>query len=583
MQIWKPRFLIAILVLSFSCKPHNKEEKAQAQESCTNSTCSRIYLAPFSPLYLYQGPPLLARSGLGLVEQTQTQTHHTNLSQGQIAGITIGATAAIGAIITGAILTRKGGASRASSSSLSAPPHINPPPQKYPPPIPHPSSHVNPPVRDPLPVKHNTSPSPSMGHASDFTYDAIAPSVRTPTDVIHLDALKPSDIRQLGTHSYQVPAEKVFGSHATGTLEIRPVYNLSDADFPANSWGEKHFNFERHTFFPDDFYLQQALTHQYPLPYVYTRSPYQYTILSVTEGHLHVSVTKGLSYYAAWAHWVMPSFIPKKVLGGGINEGMLFEGSLHGQSAVGKVVGAQELYVIHDLHYRSNGGGNPPFFMPVRASAVPPPNMMSGNGVIVVDLAKRDAKSASEQPDFDFYHFAENATYAVDQMHKLGYVHQDLKFENFLERQDGRFVITDFETTQQKGTSMTLMSDGKYQDPERFQNILGKGSHLVNPESDVFALGIMFGEFFLKRKNVDLHPPNFSNMKAEHTRPKYYQDSKIFQSEVFVALQSLARSGDREAAFYLRMISPLDRTTAGTFGHMPTISEVHHAMKNKAF
>ena len=77
---------------------------------------------------------------------------------------------------------------------------------------------------------------------------------------------------------------------------------------------------------------------------------------------------------------------------------------------------------------------------------------------------------------------------ALDQIHRQGMVHLDIKPENILVFDDGRAVLADFGITRQQGET-TTEGTPRYMSPEQ-----AAGDRPVSPQSDVYALAVVIYE-----------------------------------------------------------------------------------------
>lgn len=77
---------------------------------------------------------------------------------------------------------------------------------------------------------------------------------------------------------------------------------------------------------------------------------------------------------------------------------------------------------------------------------------------------------------------------ALDAVHKLGWVHLDIKPQNILITQDGRALLADFGIAQQRGTT-THACTPLYASPEQ-----AAGDRPVGPWSDIYSLGVVLYE-----------------------------------------------------------------------------------------
>ena len=84
---------------------------------------------------------------------------------------------------------------------------------------------------------------------------------------------------------------------------------------------------------------------------------------------------------------------------------------------------------------------------------------------------------------------------ALDALHKLGWVHLDIKPQNILISSDGRSVLADFGIAQRQGTQ-THACTPTYASPEQ-----AAGDQPVGPWSDIYSLGAVLYEI------VTGHPP----------------------------------------------------------------------------
>ncbi|MFC2030239.1 serine/threonine-protein kinase [Chloroflexota bacterium] len=85
---------------------------------------------------------------------------------------------------------------------------------------------------------------------------------------------------------------------------------------------------------------------------------------------------------------------------------------------------------------------------------------------------------------------------ALDALHKLGWVHLDIKPQNILISDAGRSVLADFGIAQRQGTE-THACTPTYASPEQ-----AAGDRPVGPWSDIYSLGVVFYEIVTERPPV---------------------------------------------------------------------------------
>ena len=245
-----------------------------------------------------------------------------------------------------------------------------------------------------------------------------------------------------------------------------------------------------------------------------------------------------------------PGFTPGKQSSGGIT-GDVFFGSYNGKEVVGKKMDTNEFKILNSL--QDTG-----YAIPIIKNA------QSGNAVLMVK-AQGDAASVLGGPQLNtqnFKAFAQDSTAGLAVMHKRGIVHQDIKPDNFLQMENGRFVMSDFGGAKTRGMSHNKgHSDPRYIDPSH----PGIGSQTA----DVYSHGLGLGEIYLNLKGKPTKPPELKMLKSGDPIAinQFHTQSKQFQNNVRTQLAELARQGD-PVAERLSKMTDLNRA------NRPTMEEV---------
>lgn len=364
----------------------------------------------------------------------------------------------------------------------------------------------------------------------------------------------PPPLVPIASQVKSIQASQFFGKDVPGDISVHEVDSING--LPFNDWGNpEHILFQEGSMlnnFPQIQYLKQGYS-----PQILEMGAYQFTLYGFHNGSIFASVTKDLPSQASSMHFLIPDFIPKASLTGGVNVGAVYRGTWNGKEVVGKSVDANEFYAFNTFHQYPVS-----FYVPIYEGRP----FMNG-GAVVMEMAKGDASKVVSRSDFNFESFATELSQRVAEMHSIGWVHGDLKLENFLELGNGRLVLSDFEVSTQAGSYNVIAADAKYMDPWRYK--YGQ----MNYPSDIYTMGIVLGEIFLKRKKISLTQPDFSLLEKwkktgdNSLSNQYYQQAGQFQEDVKSAL---AADTSEEAKLLRRM---LDEPVDATYPHMYEISE----------
>ena len=137
------------------------------------------------------------------------------------------------------------------------------------------------------------------------------------------------------------------------------------------------------------------------------------------------------------------------------------------------------------------------------------------NGNLVEFLQK--IKNSNFVLNIDFYwDIIFQMLISVDFLHKLGYIHLDIKPTNYLVNKDGELQLTDFSLSIKENEIDKLINvyeyegDSKYIAPEMFYKQYNK----LNHKSDIFSLGLSIYEI-LSETELPLNGDNWQKIRKE--------------------------------------------------------------------
>lgn len=132
-------------------------------------------------------------------------------------------------------------------------------------------------------------------------------------------------------------------------------------------------------------------------------------------------------------------------------------------------------------------------------------------------------------PEKDLWYLALDIAKGLDCLHSNGYIHKDIKPENILISDDGKYVLSDFDISV-RDSEPSIIDPNKtwqlsiYISPELYKDTLG-----VSPSSDVWSLGAVL----LKMACYDT-PPHEIETFLEST--DFYQEMQNRYSNTFISL-----------------------------------------------
>ena len=147
----------------------------------------------------------------------------------------------------------------------------------------------------------------------------------------------------------------------------------------------------------------------------------------------------------------------------------------------------------------------------------------------IKDLNK-DNNNIKEILNADFYwDIIFQMMISLDFLHKLGYIHLDIKPTNYLVDENGILQLTDFSLSIKENEVDKLLSlyeyegDSKYISPELFQ----KENKIINHKTDIFSLGLSIYEL-LSKNELPLNGEIWQKIRKENFPNELFNNLTIF-------------------------------------------------------
>jgi serine/threonine protein kinase len=143
----------------------------------------------------------------------------------------------------------------------------------------------------------------------------------------------------------------------------------------------------------------------------------------------------------------------------------------------------------------------------------------------------------------------------VDEMHKAGFVHADLKLSNVVVDDHNNPIIIDFDLSVEIDTMSSPKGTFDYMAPEVMKNFIQTKPVLYTPQIDLYSISVMFYEIFTRVKPYIINPIDYNALMKKEIMFKKNQPLDFYTFVSQTLMTASHRASYKKAHEFLRKIN----------------------------